>query len=146
VAPSPRVAEIKLYIDHDDARARHDCRLAVGSRMIGLFQRDYTAEDYARLSIPLEDVERLFAAVKAGASGPALAELITDPMVDALFVAGDPARCREQLAQVYALAESSGFDQIMFSELGEDVDQALDLLCSAVLPAFPGAPAAGGHR
>ena len=57
-------------------------------------------------------------------------------MIDALFVAGDPARCREQLGAVCELAESNGFQQLMFSELGSNVPAALDLLCKDVLPAF----------
>ncbi len=135
-APSPRIAEIKVYIDRNDAAARDECRRAVGGRIVGLFQRGYTAEEYARLHIPERDIECLFEAAQHGASAAALAELVTDPMIDALFVAGDPVRCREQLASVCELAEGHGFQQVMFSELGADVRSALNLLCNEVLPSF----------
>ncbi len=133
---SPRVAEIKIYIDRDDAVARRHCREAVGGRILGLFQRDYTADEFDRLKIPHADIERLFDAARRGSSAAALADLVTDPMIDALFVAGDPVRCREQLSAVCELAERNNFQQLMFSELGSDVPAALDLLCNDVLPAF----------
>jgi alkanesulfonate monooxygenase SsuD/methylene tetrahydromethanopterin reductase-like flavin-dependent oxidoreductase (luciferase family) len=136
-APTPRIAEIKLYVDRDDATARLNCKRAVASRIIGLFGRGYTWDEYARLGIASSDVERLFAAARGGASGAALVELITDAIVDALFVAGDPVRCREQLAQVSTLAREFGFQQLMFSELGPDVDLALGLLCEDILPSLP---------
>jgi alkanesulfonate monooxygenase SsuD/methylene tetrahydromethanopterin reductase-like flavin-dependent oxidoreductase (luciferase family) len=131
--PAPRIAEIKLYIDRDDAAARDACRRAVAGRLAGLFQRGYTAEDYAALHIPAEDMERFLSAARNGASAKDLADLVTDPMIDALFVAGDPSRCREQLKSVCELAEAHGFNQLMFSELGHDVGAALTLLCEEIL-------------
>jgi 5,10-methylenetetrahydromethanopterin reductase len=135
-APSPRIAEIKVYIDRDDGKAREACRRAVGGRILGLFQRGYTVEEYARLNIPPADIECLAEAARRGASAAALAELVTGAMIDALFVAGDPSRCREQLRAVCELAEAHGFQQVMFSELGENVPVALNLLCNEVLPWF----------
>jgi len=136
--PGPRVAEIKLYIDRDDATARANCRHAVAGRIAGLFERGYTDEEYTRLGIPPEDIEHLLAAVQNGMSGPALADLVTDPMIDALFVAGDPARCRDQLQEVIAIARAHGFQQVMFSELAHDVDLGVKLLCDEILPSFVG--------
>lgn len=133
---APKIAEIKLYIDRDDARARESCRRATAGRILGLFQRGYTDEEYARLGIPSEDIERLFAAVREGVSGPALADLVTDAMIDALFVAGDPVRCREQLQEVSAVARAHGFTQLMFSELAHDVDVGVQLLCDEILPSM----------
>jgi alkanesulfonate monooxygenase SsuD/methylene tetrahydromethanopterin reductase-like flavin-dependent oxidoreductase (luciferase family) len=135
-AAAPKIAEIKLYVDRDDARARESCRRATAGRILGLFQRGYTDEEYARLGIPRADIERLFAAVRDGVNGAALAELVTDPMIDALFVAGDPARCREQLQEVSAVARAHGFTQIMFSELAHDVDAGIQLLCDEILPSM----------
>jgi alkanesulfonate monooxygenase SsuD/methylene tetrahydromethanopterin reductase-like flavin-dependent oxidoreductase (luciferase family) len=133
---APKIAEIKLYVDRDDARARESCRLATAGRVRGLLQRGYTPDEYARLGIPSHDVERLFAAIREGVGGAALAELVTDPMIDALFVAGDPVRCREQLQQVCAVARAHGFTQLMFSELAHDVDVGIQLLCDEILPSL----------
>ncbi len=136
--PGPRIAEIKLYIDRDDARARDSCRHAVAGRIAGLFERGYTDAEYTALGIPAEDIEHLLAAVQQGVSGADLADLVTDPMVDALFVAGDPARCREQLQDVLAIARAHGFQQLMFSELAHDVEVGVKLLCDEILPSFGG--------
>ncbi len=135
-SPSPRIAEIKIYLDNDNAAARAHCRQAVAGRILGLLQRGYTSDDYARLGIPAAEVESLFHAAQNGASTAALADRVTESMIDALFVAGDPERCRQQLSEVRELAERHGFEQLMFSELGEDVPAALNLLCSEVLPSF----------
>jgi alkanesulfonate monooxygenase SsuD/methylene tetrahydromethanopterin reductase-like flavin-dependent oxidoreductase (luciferase family) len=132
--PLPRVAEIKIYVDADDAAARAYCRRAVAGRMVGLFERGYTGDDYARLGVEYADMQRLFEAGLAGASGPALSELITDSMIDALFVAGDPTRCRERLAEVAQIAHQHGFHQLMFSELGSDVETSVHLRCEEIIP------------
>jgi alkanesulfonate monooxygenase SsuD/methylene tetrahydromethanopterin reductase-like flavin-dependent oxidoreductase (luciferase family) len=133
---APKVAEIKLYVDRDDARARESCRAATAGRVVGLFDRGYTPEEYAALGIATDDIERLRDAVHRGASGPPLAALVTDSMIDALFVAGDPVRCREQLRDVVEVARANGFSQIMFSELAHDVDLGVQLLCDEILPAL----------
>jgi alkanesulfonate monooxygenase SsuD/methylene tetrahydromethanopterin reductase-like flavin-dependent oxidoreductase (luciferase family) len=135
-APIRKVAEIKVYIGATDAAARAHCKQAVVGRMVGLFERDYTAEEYARLGIAAADVERLFEAARTGASNAALAELITDSMVDALFVAGDATHCLEQLQQVTAVVREHGFEQLMFSELGPDVDMGLRVLCNQIVPSL----------
>ena len=60
--PLPRVAEIKIYVDQSDAAARAYCRQAVAGRMVGLFERGYTGDEYARLGIATADIQRLFEA------------------------------------------------------------------------------------
>jgi alkanesulfonate monooxygenase SsuD/methylene tetrahydromethanopterin reductase-like flavin-dependent oxidoreductase (luciferase family) len=132
--PLPRVAEIKIYVDESDAAARAYCRQAVAGRMLGLFERGYTGDEYARLGVEYADIQRLFEAGLAGASGPALSDLITDSMIDALFVAGDPTRCRERLLEVSQLAREHGFHQLMFSEIGRDVETSVRLLCDQIIP------------
>lgn len=133
-APLPRVAEVKIYLSPDREAARAYCRHAVGSRMLGLRATGYTDEHFARMGIPAVDVERLHQASAGGASRDALAEFVTDPIVDALFVAGDLSYCRERMAEVCTLAREHGFQQVMFSEMGPDPAEATRLLCEHVLP------------
>lgn len=57
-------------------------------------------------------------------------------MIDTVFVAGDPAACREQLVEICAMAREHGFYQLMFSELGPNAAEALDLLCMELIPAI----------
>jgi alkanesulfonate monooxygenase SsuD/methylene tetrahydromethanopterin reductase-like flavin-dependent oxidoreductase (luciferase family) len=135
-APLPRVAEIKLYIGHDDAAARAECRLATASRLPGLFERGYAFDAFVPFGVKPAEVERLVGAFHAGASREELADLITDAMVDTFFVAGDPARCRARLEEVSAFAHQHGFHQIMFSEIGHDLDAGLRLLCDELLPSL----------
>jgi hypothetical protein len=56
-------------------------------------------------------------------------------MIDALFVAGDPTRCRERLVEVSQLAREHGFQQLMFSELGSDAEASVRLLRRDAWPA-----------
>jgi hypothetical protein len=81
-------------------------------------------------------VARLFEAAHQNASPASLSALVTDSMVDALFVAGDPAHCLEQLRHVSALATEHGFEQLMFSELGSDVAASLHLVCEKIVPSL----------
>jgi hypothetical protein len=55
-------------------------------------------------------------------------------MIDSIFVAGTPAQCREQMKEICTMARTYGFQQLMFSELGPDLHQALRLLCDEILP------------
>jgi alkanesulfonate monooxygenase SsuD/methylene tetrahydromethanopterin reductase-like flavin-dependent oxidoreductase (luciferase family) len=133
-APLPRVAEIKLYVARDDAAARAVCRHATATRLPGLFERGYARDAFTSFGIQPGDVERLVGAFHAGASRDELASFITDAMVDTFFVAGDPARCREQLREVISLAEEHGFHQVMYSEIAHDLDTGFRLLCDEILP------------
>ncbi|HEY2596386.1 MAG TPA: LLM class flavin-dependent oxidoreductase [Chloroflexota bacterium] len=135
-APLPRVAEIKLYVARDDTAARDECRHATASRLPGLFDRGYSYDAFTSSGIAPADLERLVTAFHRGASREELASLITDAMVDTFFVAGDPARCREQLRQVTALAEQHGFHQVMLSEISHDLEAGFRILCDEVLPSL----------
>jgi 5,10-methylenetetrahydromethanopterin reductase len=134
-APLPRVAEIKLYVSRDDRAAREFCRRATASRLVGLFDRGYTSSDFESCSIPAADIDRLRQAAAAGAAGAELSVHVTDAMLDTFFIAGDPARCRERLQAVGHFAREHAFHQLMFSELGPDVELSLPLLCDEILPA-----------
>ena len=49
---------------------------------------------------------------------------------------GPTGDCLERLTEVQATAQSQGFHQLMYSELGPDVDEALGLLCDEIIPAL----------
>ena len=57
-------------------------------------------------------------------------------MVDAIFIAGEPGECLDRMLEVHNIAQSQGFHQLMFSELGPDVDEALGLLVDEVIPSL----------
>ncbi|HEY3116390.1 MAG TPA: LLM class flavin-dependent oxidoreductase, partial [Chloroflexota bacterium] len=133
--PVPRVAEIKLSVAKDHHAARNFTRGTVGSRMLGFRRAGYQEADFLRLGISPRDIDVLEAARARGLPREAVGEWVTDPMIDAVFVAGDPAACREQIDELRVMAKEHGFHQLMFSELGPNPDEALELLCRELIPA-----------
>ena len=57
-------------------------------------------------------------------------------MTDAIFIAGTPGDCLERMLEAQDTAREQGFSQLLFSELGPDVDDAMALLCGEVIPAL----------
>ena len=132
----PKVAEIKLSISADREKARAFARGNAGRRMLNLYRREYTAEQLERLGVTSESMALLDEAEARGATRQELSELTTDAMVDAIYVAGEPAECRRQMAEVSEAAREHGFGQLMFSELGPDASESLRLLCDEIVPAL----------
>lgn len=130
----PKVAEIKLSVARDGYAAREFVRHSVARRIVALREEGYTDDDYRKLAIEPADIDRLVESERRGGDfDPAL---VTDAMIDALFVSGSPAACREKMVQIAAMAERHGYGQLMFSELGPDVHEGLRLLCDEVLPSL----------
>ena len=135
-ADAPRVAEIKIAVSRDADRARNWVRESSGSRVLNMYRQGYTHEDIERMGVSIADAERLDTAEKNGATGDDFDALVTDSMVDAIFIAGAPGECAERMVEVQKIAQSQGFGQLLFSELGPDVDEAMSLLCGEVFPAL----------
>ena len=132
----PRVAEIKISLSADRQAARDFVKESAGNRVLNMYRQGYSHEDIRRLGVDLEDVDRLDQAEKAGVSAAEFDSLVTDEMIDAIFIAGNPGDCVERMIEVQATAQAQGFHQLMYSELGPDVDEAVDLLCDEILPAL----------
>ena len=81
-------------------------------------------------------MDKFEAARNAKAPRSELLTLVTDAMIDAVYIAGDPAYCREQMKRVSKLALEHGFERLMFSEFGPDPQEGLKLLCDELLPAL----------
>lgn len=133
-APLRKVAEIKLSVASDGRAAREFVKHSVARRIVALREEGYSADDYRKLAIDPADIDRLQESERR--SGDFDLALVTDGMIDALFVTGSPAECREKLAQVTRMAAHHGFQQLMFSELGPDLGQGLRLLCDKILPSL----------
>lgn len=129
-----KVAEVKISLAATAEAARAFVREAVGMRVGGLPERGYTEEDYAKLAVAPAAVDLLARAYHGGAPGDYLASLVTEPMIDAFFIAGDPRSCSRQIEDLCSLARAQGFQQLMFSGLGPDPHEAIRLLSDAVLP------------
>ena len=135
-AAMPRVAEIKISLSRNGAAARKFVKESAGHRVLNMYRQGYTTEDIQRLGVALPDVERLHHADLNGATEQEFDDLVTDAMIDAIFIAGTPGDCLERMLEVRDTAREQGFGQLLFSELGPDVDEALALLCDEVIPAL----------
>jgi alkanesulfonate monooxygenase SsuD/methylene tetrahydromethanopterin reductase-like flavin-dependent oxidoreductase (luciferase family) len=132
--PLRKVAEIKLAVAQDGQAAREFAKHSVAGRIVSLRERGFNDDDFRKLGIATADVDRLQQVERRGGLLNDHLDLVTDAMIDAIFVAGDPARCRETMIEVCAMARTYGFRQLMFSELGPDLNQGLRLLCDEILP------------
>jgi alkanesulfonate monooxygenase SsuD/methylene tetrahydromethanopterin reductase-like flavin-dependent oxidoreductase (luciferase family) len=128
-----RVADLKLAVHARRDVARDFARQSVGQRMLSVRRSGVSDDELRTLGVEPGDVDALAAAFAAGATMRELAPLVTEPMVDAVFIAGDPAECRERLAGVTAAARRLGLDQLMFSEIGPDRGESVSLLLDEVL-------------
>ena len=131
-----KVAEIKLSVAEDGRAAREFAKHSVAGRIVSLREGGCGDDDFRRLEIDPADVDRLQAAENSGRPAGDFPELVTDAMVDAIFVAGSPACCREKMPGVCAMARAHGYQQLMFSELGPDLKQGLRFLCDEILPSL----------
>jgi alkanesulfonate monooxygenase SsuD/methylene tetrahydromethanopterin reductase-like flavin-dependent oxidoreductase (luciferase family) len=135
-----KVTELKVSIAEDHAAARDYVRHepSCARRTMGLRRRGYTDDDICALGIEPADVDRLIARVNSHGPYADFSDIVTDAMIDASYVAGDPVYCRERLAEHAALVARHGFGQIIFSELGPDQIAAIRLLSEHVLPVLAG--------
>ena len=136
VSDGPKIAEIKISLSNDREAAREFVKESAGHRVLNMYRRGYSHEDIQKLGVCLEDVEQLDQADQAGVSDAGFDDLVTDEMIDAIFIAGKPQECVERMIEVQNIAQDQGFHQLMFSELGPDIDEALSLLCDEVIPAL----------
>ena len=132
----PKVAEIKISLSRNRESAREFVKESAGRRVMNMYRQGYTTDDIKRMGVNLEDVERLDQAERKGGSATEFDQLVTDGMIDAIFIAGESGECLERLIEVRDTAQAQGFHQLMFSELGPDVDEAMGLLCNEIIPAL----------
>ncbi|HEX5114144.1 MAG TPA: LLM class flavin-dependent oxidoreductase [Pseudonocardiaceae bacterium] len=131
-----RVTELKISVARDHAAARRFVREdpSCARRTLGLRKRGYTDDDLRQLGIDPVDVDALDRAYQAGGPFADFSELVTDAMIDASYIAGDPANCAERMAEFAELVREHRFEQVIFSELGPDPAVAVELIAGAVLP------------
>jgi len=91
-----KVAEIKLSVAPDGRVAREFAKHSAAGRIVSLREGGYNDGDYRKLGIVPADVDRLQEAEKIGGDVSVHPELVTDAMIDAIFVAGNPARAAKR--------------------------------------------------
>jgi alkanesulfonate monooxygenase SsuD/methylene tetrahydromethanopterin reductase-like flavin-dependent oxidoreductase (luciferase family) len=130
---SRRVAGVKISVHEDSKTARDFVKPSVGGRMGALRESGFTDADFEALGVDPDQVDALLAARKSGKPRGELGALVNDAMIDSMFIAGDPDECRAGLAAVQPSFDELGFDQLMFSELGPEPDDAVSLLLNRVI-------------
>jgi alkanesulfonate monooxygenase SsuD/methylene tetrahydromethanopterin reductase-like flavin-dependent oxidoreductase (luciferase family) len=136
------VTELKISVARDHAAARQFVRdnPSCARRTLGLRKRGYTDAELEQLGIDPADVDALERTWEAGGNFADFSALVTDAMIDASYIAGDPAYCAEQVAAyVKDVVAPCGFGQVIFSELGPDPVTAVELIAESVLPALQAA-------
>lgn len=108
----------------------------VARRIVTLREDGFGDDDYGKLGIEPVHIDRLLKAEKSAGGFDQHLDLVTDAMVDSIFVAGDPAQCVEKMREVCATAGALGFGQLMFSELGPDLREGLRMLCERIVPSL----------
>jgi hypothetical protein len=109
-------------------------------RTLGLRKRGYTDAEFERLGVDPRDIDKLEGAYQAGGNFADFSALVTDAMIDASYIAGDPDYCAQQAAAFARdVVRPSGFHQVIFSELGPDPVAAVELIAQSVIPALQAA-------
>lgn len=130
-----RVAEVNVSIADDRDAAVEFPKPYVTHLLVGLKRLGFGDAEFESLGVDPVRVTAIESAFDDGATIHEAADLVTEAMVEATFVAGTPADCRERLADLAATADEHGIDQLVLAKLGPDYERALDLLATDVLPA-----------
>ena len=133
---APKIAEIKISVSKDGQAAREFVKDSAARRVSNLRKIGYTAEDLLGLGVDPGDLDRFEEAYQEGANGGHIDLPITDGMIDAIFVAGEPDYCKDKMVEVKQMAMDNGFDQMIFSELGPDPEESIKLLCEEIIPSL----------
>lgn len=129
----PVAAELNLSVSRDREAAWRFPRRQVAHSMVGLDQT-LGPEELAELHIDPERIERLRERFASGATIEQAQELVDDRMVEAYYLAGTPDEVVPAALDVAARAAEQGIDQVIFSKLGPDYDEALDIIRQDILP------------
>jgi 5,10-methylenetetrahydromethanopterin reductase len=131
-----KVCEINISVSNDYERARVFPRRYLAHMLLVLDALGFSDEEFSALKIDPEAVKKIKAAFSAGGTIEDVEPMITDPMVDAGFIAGRPRDCIEKLEEMCLYAQAYGFDQICLAKLGPDYEEAITILARDILPSI----------
>jgi 5,10-methylenetetrahydromethanopterin reductase len=123
-----KVAEVNISISSNREAARGYAKKFAASVLIHLRKVGYSTEDFHRMRVDPERVDRLVHGYHEGVPQTVIADMVTDEMIDATTIAGDGESCRERILTIFKVAAEHGFEQVMFSKLGPDYSEAISLL------------------
>jgi 5,10-methylenetetrahydromethanopterin reductase len=131
-----KVCEINISVSNDYERARVFPRRYIAHMLLVLDALGFSDAEFSALEIDPKAVKKIKAAFSAGGTIEEVAPMITEPMVDAGFIAGRPRDCIEKLEEMCSYARAYGFDQICLAKLGPDYEEAITILAQDILPSI----------
>lgn len=131
-----RFALIGISVASDGRLARKLTRPNVASSMVSLRKGGLSDERFSALGVTPDSVNRIVEASSRQLPPDQVADLVTDAMIDATQVAGDPETCRARLAELLELVKRNGFDRLVLSKLGPDPGESLKVITDTILPSL----------
>lgn len=127
-------ALVNVSILTDRVKARQFALPQVAHSIISLKVANFSQEEFAKLGIDPERVQRLDRMFSEGATIEEAADVVDDKMISAYYLAGTPEEVAPAAIELTRELEAYGIDELVFSKMGPDYAESLDLLGAEVLP------------
>jgi alkanesulfonate monooxygenase SsuD/methylene tetrahydromethanopterin reductase-like flavin-dependent oxidoreductase (luciferase family) len=128
------IGELDISISRDRRRAMEFARPHAARILIDCVAAGYSEEEFHRLGIAPDWVERLQEAYRQRLPMDQVASSLPDTAVRGCFVVGTPEDCHDQLAPLLEAAARNRLGQISFTKLGPDCREAVRLIGQCVMP------------
>lgn len=134
VSTPRKIMEVKISVSADHELARKHAGRGALRRTLSLRRRGYSDDDFRILGIDPTAIDQAEAAESSPSAMAGLGHLVSDSMINANFIAGDPDHCLERLYPMVGLAQRLGFEQIVLSDLGPNPEEAITLIANQLIP------------
>ncbi len=131
-----KICELNVSISRDRGQALEFPKRQAAHSVLQWEARGFCDADYDALGVRREEVLKLQECFRSGATVEQAAELVSEDIVRACYVAGRPDEVVEQIVTLSRAAAELGYDQIAFAKLGPNYDEAIELLAREVVPAL----------
>jgi alkanesulfonate monooxygenase SsuD/methylene tetrahydromethanopterin reductase-like flavin-dependent oxidoreductase (luciferase family) len=131
-----KVCELNVSISRNREQALEFPKRQAAHSVLQWEARDFGEADYEALGVKREEVLKLQECFRSGATVEQAAELVSEDIVRACYVAGSPGEVVEQIVTLGRAAADLGYDQITFAKLGPRYEEAIELLAREVVPAL----------
>ena len=131
-----KVCELNVSISRNRAQALEFPKRQAAHSVLQWEALGFSDEEYEKLGVRRAEVLRLKESFHSGATVEEAAQLVSEDIVRACYVAGGPDEVVEQILTLSRAAGDLGYDQIAFAKLGPDYDEAIELLAREVVPAL----------
>ena len=131
-----RSAPLNVSVSKDRKKARQFSLPQVAHSIVSLKVAQFTPEEFDKVGIDPERVDRLQEAFTKGGgiTIEEAARFVDDRMIDAYYLAGTPEEVVPPLINLVRELGAMGIEEIAFSKLGYDYGEALELIAKEVIP------------